>query len=108
MLTVYSPGTIPRTVTISSRIGEAIFFPLTRMKSFAPPRSSRSSTIKPASRRRYQAMLPDSILHEQIKIIGMVVGPIHGDDKLGLRIDLTLVGLGSDRQQRDKEEEGDD
>jgi hypothetical protein len=53
-------------------------------------------------------MLPDSILHEQIKIIGMVVGPIHGDDKLGLRIDLTLVGLGSDRQQRDKEEEGDD
>src|SRR3982751_5959411 len=49
---------MPRTVTISSRIGEAIFLPLTTMKSLAPPRSSRSSVRKPASRWRYQAMLP--------------------------------------------------
>src|SRR5947209_5204730 len=55
---VYSPGTMPRTVTISSRIGDGIFLPLMMMKSLAPPRSSRSSTRKPASRRRYQAMLP--------------------------------------------------
>src|SRR4029079_3994835 len=40
-LTVYSPETMPRTVTISSRMGEGIFRPLTRMKSLAPPRSSR-------------------------------------------------------------------
>src|SRR5436305_6636751 len=55
---VYSPAMIPRTVTISSRMGEGIFLPLTMTKSFAPPRSSRSSTRKPASRRRYHAILP--------------------------------------------------
>src|SRR3954465_1698483 len=55
---VYSPAMMPRTVTISSRIGDAIFLPLTIMKSLAPPRSSRSSTRKPASRRRYHTMLP--------------------------------------------------
>ncbi|NOJ46157.1 response regulator transcription factor [Bradyrhizobium sp. WSM 1744] len=49
---------MPRRVTISSRIGEGIFLPLTTMKSLAPPRSSRSSVRNPASRRRYQAMLP--------------------------------------------------
>src|ERR1700733_10017745 len=55
---VYSPGTMPRTVTISSRMGEGIFLPLTMMKSLVPPRSSRSSVRNPASRRRYQAILP--------------------------------------------------
>src|SRR6476661_150952 len=49
---------MPRMVTISSRMGEESFFMLTTMKSLAPPRSSRSSTMKPASRWRYQAMLP--------------------------------------------------
>src|SRR5215472_3394121 len=58
MLTVYSPATMPRTVTISSRIGDGILLPLTTMKSLAPPRSSRSSVRKPASRCRYQAILP--------------------------------------------------
>src|SRR5437762_6667665 len=33
---VYSPGTMPWMVTISSRIGDGIFLPLTIMKSFAP------------------------------------------------------------------------
>src|SRR5271165_3059654 len=74
MLTVYSPATIPRTVTISSRIGEAIFFPLTKMKSFAPPRSSRSSTIKPASRCRYQAMLPTASCTNRSRSSGWLSG----------------------------------
>jgi hypothetical protein len=42
------------------------------------------------------------VLYEQIKIVGMVVGPIHGDDKFSLRIGLAVVGLGSDRQKCDK------
>src|SRR6185437_1961250 len=58
MLTVYSPATTPRTVTISSRIGDGSLRPLMMMKSLAPPRSSRSSVRKPASRCRYQAILP--------------------------------------------------
>ncbi len=53
-------------------------------------------------------MLPIGILHEQVEIVGMAVGPVHGDDELGLGIDLAFLRLGCNRQQREEEQEGHD
>ncbi len=47
------------------------------------------------------------ILYEQVEIVGMVVGPVHGDDELGLGVDLAVLGVGRDRQQRQEKKEGD-
>src|SRR6185437_2298945 len=55
-LTTYSPATMPRMVRTSSRIGVDTRWPLMRIVSCTPPRSSRSSVRKPASLWRYQAM----------------------------------------------------
>src|SRR5262245_31368918 len=38
----------------------------------------------------------------------MIVRPRHGDDELGLRLDLAFLGLGIHRQQRDEKQERDD
>ncbi len=101
---MYSPGTIPRMLTISWRIGLAIFLPFTTTLSFMAPRSSRSSTRKPASRWWYQAMLAERILDIEINVVGVIVRPAHRDDELGLALDLALLGLRIHHQEGEEEQ----
>ena len=47
------------------------------------------------------------VLHEQIEIVGMIVRPVHRDEEFGLGIDLAVLGVRRDREQRQEEQEGD-
>ena len=47
------------------------------------------------------------VLHEQIEVIRVVVRPVHRDEEFGLGIDLAVLGVRRDRQQRQEEQEGD-
>ena len=106
-LTVYSPATMPRMVTISSRIGEAIFLPLTTMKSLAPAAVVAVEHQKARLAMAIPCDVARRILHEQIKIVRMAVRPIHGDDEFGFRVDLAVLGLRRYRQEREEKEKRD-
>src|SRR5207248_3041506 len=47
------------------------------------------------------------VLHEQIEVVRMIVGPVHRDEDLGLGIDLAFLCIGRDREQRQEEQESD-
>ena len=47
------------------------------------------------------------VLHEQIEVVRMTVGPVHRDEEFGLGIDLALLGVRRDRKQRQEEQERD-
>src|SRR5262249_34921174 len=57
-------------------------------------------------------VIPDDvaerILGIEIDVIGVFVGPGHGDDELGLRLDLAFLRFRIHREQRDEEQESDD
>src|SRR5262249_35955502 len=57
-------------------------------------------------------VIPDDVteptLGIEIDVIGVFVGPGHGDDELGLRLDLAFLRLRIHREQRDEEKESDD
>src|SRR5262249_13048973 len=48
------------------------------------------------------------ILDEDVDVVGMIVGPIHGDEEFGLAVDLALLRLGRDDEEGDEEQEGQD
>ncbi len=50
----------------------------------------------------------DRILGVEIDVVGVAVGPRHGDQELGLGVDLARLRLRVHREQRDEEQEGDD
>src|SRR5262249_23486290 len=56
-------------------------------------------------------VIPDDvaerILGVEIDVVGMLVGPGHGDDELGLRLDLAFLCFRVHRQERDEEKKGD-
>src|SRR5262245_5525900 len=57
-------------------------------------------------------VIPDDVAERvlgiKIDVVGVLVGPGHGDDELGLRLDLAFLRLRIHRQQRDEEKESDD
>src|SRR5882672_7255517 len=50
--------------------------------------------------------LAGRILHVEVDVVGMLVGPCHGDDELGPLDDLAGVGRRLHRQEGNKEQEG--
>jgi hypothetical protein len=50
----------------------------------------------------------DRILGVEVDVVGMTIGPGHGDEKLGLGVDLARARFRIHHQQRDEEQEGDD
>ena len=52
--------------------------------------------------------LAGGILHVEIDVVGMFVGPRHGDEELGLLRDLAVIDLGMHGDEGEEEQEGDD
>ena len=90
---MYSPATMPRTVTISSRIGDG------SLPAVDDDEIVGAAAVVAIEHEEAGLAMPipgdiaDRILHEQIEIVRMVVRPVHGDDELGLGVDLAVLGL---------------
>ena len=95
-------------LTVSWRIGLDTFLPFTVMELL-----SAAAVVAVEHHEAGLALViphdvAERILGIEIDVVGMAVGPGHGDDELGLGVDLALLGLRIHHQQRDEEQEGDD
>ncbi len=50
----------------------------------------------------------ERVLDEHVEIVRMLIGPGRGHQKFRLAVDLAVLGLGRDGEQRDEEQEGQD
>ncbi|MFK4574630.1 hypothetical protein ABIF94_006066 [Bradyrhizobium ottawaense] len=81
--------------------------PLTMMKSLAPPRFVAIEGQEAGLTMAVPGDIADGILHEQVEVVGVAIRPVQRDHELGLGIDLALLGIRGDREQRKKEQERD-